>query len=213
MSLSKQFFFGLTLFFILPLLLGGCEKYKEIEGAFVSYSFRNQIQINLKDNDYVPNYIKIAVLDRDEIKKFLNETKIDVSDFSIENHFNEQNLYMIAYGWGVEPAMQQNEFRFNKSYISHKKIWTPFDENDFHSPSRKLFTYSHGFDQGASVTEFIDLYVFKKDDLINYQTNQIELGYRFRYKATYDFEKEQRWGEVTGNIQFDVPSENAAFLR
>lgn len=208
MSLSKQLFFGLTLFLILPFMLGGCEKYKEIRGAFVSYSFKNQVQIDLKDDPDVPNYIKIIVLDKDEIEKFLSEKKIDTSSIPDKTLFNSKYLCVLVYGWGLEPAMQQNICKFSTSYIAYKRIWTPFDDNNSDTQTRKLFTYSTGYNQGASVTEFLDLYIFKKEDLINYETNKIQFSYDFRFKATYDFEKEQKWGEVSGNIEFEVPTEN-----
>jgi len=60
----------------------------------------------------------------------------------------------------------------------------------------------------AFVTEFIDLYIFDKEQLQKKDDpSKIELEYTFKFKTSYDFEPEERWGSVSGKVEFDLSEE------
>lgn len=194
------------------IFLGGCEKYGEIKGKFVDYPFKNQKIVYLNDNPYVPDFIKIVFLDHNEAKKFLKDTELEEfnSDLISRLDQNKTKNFVIAYGWGIEPIVKNYRIEFDSPYIFHQKIYFPND------PSEKIgktqwFTYSWGYNQGGFVSEFLDVYIFNnlglKSDNSSRNSN-IRLGYTFQFKATYDFEVVQRWQTITGNIEFEAPTEN-----
>jgi hypothetical protein len=200
--MKKILFLGGILFLS---LIFGCEKYNEIKGKFVNYPFKNQKIIYLKDNQYVPDFIKIIFINFSEATNFLDNAELDYSYkyFKDQLEINRNNIFVIVYGWGIDPIVKYNEIIFSKEFIFHHKIYLPFEFKQ-EKMQDKLFSYSWGYNQGGFVTEFIDLYIFKKEDLIKEGSNQIDLDYTFKYKTSYDFEKEERWGIVSGNVTFNI---------
>jgi len=187
--------------------LSGCEEYNLIKGRFVKYPFNNQKIIYLKDDRHIPNYFKLICLNKEDVMRFLEGNNVDESREIIEQTLDKYNneLFIFIYGWGTRDWLETHNLGFSNNPILIKNLYLPnFAFNKDKKELNKIYFYDWEPMNFGQVSEFIDLYIFKKEDLIKPGSDQIELGYTFKYKTSYDFEKEERWGIVSGNVTFNI---------